>query len=328
MIDTVTLSAAKEKLLKIDTGVERRLLYLGAGEDLGCSLGLFWDKCDSFYLVDPLYKVTRETGYSRMITKLAEGSVTYLEGIRITASPAEIGQWANYFAMPGRRYQVEWEGAPGLFKRLCFVEAGDGAWLTSTNCHYNVVLNKDWAGSGVPQDFPYETVWGRLNRHGIYAETLAPARASAETDFGAYRFRGFEPLYKVTENSGNQIGNNDGLHFFQKTIDADTAYYEAKKKELGSPFEDLYERLRVDFLIAGDYGPDAVKGKPGYDGLLKLMSGLTPPRDKWVFLIAMPEFAEWLVSQLPPQYAKINPRFLLDRLSGLGMENWGPFESI
>lgn len=317
-MQTVKISAARGHLLSVDTGIERRLLYLASGNDVGCSLGLFWHKCDSFYLVDPEFG--KGIQYDGVVDQLASGTAGYMLGVEVLAASYEDGYWESVF--PGRRYHIYMKGAPSVKKRLCLVCAGSNDWLSSTTSHYNVVLDKDYAGiqGSVDDDYPYERVWGRLNRNGIFGETIGSGRSDEVNGFANYRYRGFEPLIKVISDTGDQIGFGSGLVLFQKRCDGDEEFFKGRKSALEAIFRIVKEKLDI-FPIMMDYGPSAIEGEQAYAELHNLMTqaGIT----NWNTLSTDPRFADWLISQLPPQYAQINRQLLVDIVSPLKLGSWG-----
>ncbi|EGL6851263.1 hypothetical protein IMU39_004222 [Salmonella enterica] len=318
-METLTITNAQNHLLKVDTGILRRLLYLASGSDVGCSLGLFWSKCDSFYLVDPEFG--KSIQYDSIIEQLRSGTAGYMEGCRILVESYQEGRWVSAF--PGRRYYVYMDGMPSVKKRLYFVCAGSNAWLSSTTSHYSVVLNKDYAGieNSDDRDYPYERVWGRLNQNGIFGETIGPGRSDEASDFASYRYRGLMPLIKVTRGTGEQLGFASGLVLFQKQHNGSEEFFIRCKSQLEAIykiFEDKFEIFMMDF------GPSAIKGNKDYAELHSLMT--QPDISNWQILSTDKRFADWLISQLPPEYAQIDPKLLFDILSPLQFGTWGNWE--
>lgn len=321
---TETITVARNSLLQIDTGVERRLLYLAAGGDLGCSLGLFWHVCDSFYLVDPEYGGS--INYDGMINKLALGQADYMLGMRVAAEAVEEGFWEAKSALSGRRYHVFDVREPNVKKRLCFVSAGSTAWLKSTATRYNVVLNKDYAGisPGVDDDYPYHKVWALINRNGIYGETIGAARSNERYDFAKYRFLGFHPLIKVVSDTRAQVGFGQGLILFQKKNSSGEDDYRKQESSMQGLDKFLQDFLGI-FPALCDFGPSCIEGEVLYAGLYDLMvnGGLS----NWNALVSDRRFWDWLVTVLPEAYANTSQDLLRDICAALQMDSWGGWTS-
>jgi hypothetical protein len=311
-----TITDARAYLLNVNTGVNRRLLYPASGDDVGCSVGLFWNVCDSFYLVDPYLN------YDLALDHLSKGS-HYMSGMRVVATDApEEGLWDR--AVPGRRYQVSWTTSPHIRKRLCFANCGTTIWLASTNTRYNVAICKDYAGitGNADNDFPYETVWGLLNRYGIFAETIGAARSNVRFGFAKYQYLGFDPMFEVVTDDDKRIGFGDGFWLFQKMVDGDAGYHRGKGVELGEILQALTAKLDI-FAEELDFTREAIKGKQAYAGLLNLMESI--PNKTWGHLSASAEFADWLITQIPQKYAHIHRNLVFDLLAARRLETWGPF---
>lgn len=312
----LTLTVARARLLEIDTGVNRRLLYLASGHDVGCSVGLFWHKCDSFYLVDPHHSIT-------LTLETLERGADHMSGMRVQHSPgAEQGYWDGIVA--GHRYQVWTDTHPSVTKRLCFASSGSGTWLASTNTHYNVAIAKDYAGfeNSPDANFPYTQVWDKLNYRGIFAETIGSARSNARYDFAKYRHLGFTPLFNVLNDSGKQVGFNDGLWLFQKADDANAAHYEARQAEL----DDMQEEVNAIFDIfigEADFGRGAIANSAPHAGLFALMNNA--PLNRWSALAETNDFADWVKSALPPKYRNISRALAFELVAALRPATWETF---
>ncbi len=140
-----TLSQIRSDLATVETGANRRLLYPASGDDVGCSVGLFWPVCDSFYLVDPHFGKGIDVGDT--LRSMAAGTANYMTGMRVISDG---GVRLAFDGVPGTRYQVWLEGQPGIKKRLCFIDSTTDFWLEKTTTRYNVILNKDYDAQ-VPQ---------------------------------------------------------------------------------------------------------------------------------------------------------------------------------
>lgn len=315
---TERLSNARNALLRVNTGVERRLLYLAAGDDLGCSLWLFWHKCDSFYLVDP--EMGKGIKYDTLISHLSSGMASYMPGVRLAVENYEEGLWES--ALPGRRYHVYDPRTPNIRKRLCLVCAGSTLWLNSTTSHYNVVLNKDYAGitDSVDSDYPYEEVWGRLNENGIFGETIGAARSGEDYNFAKYRYLGLMPLMKVLSDTGERMGFGSGLVLFQKQNADNTAEFLKKTRNLESVSKMLDDILGA-FVIMGDVSPEAIKDDKDYSGLYDLMT--TQGISNWNTLSQDRRFNDWLIGRLARQNVRISLDVLLDMIARFKISTWG-----
>ncbi len=311
-----TISTARNYLLRYDTGVNRRLLYLAAGADVGCSLGLFWNICDSFYLVDPGYGTS--INLTIIMASLKAGTAGYMPGMKIISDG---GTQGTFDGVPGCRFQVWREGNPHVRKRLCFVKSGSKIWLDSTTTHYNVVINKDYAGfEGVDADYPYTRVWSRLNYRGIFCETIAEGRSSETYGFATYQYRGFAPLFEVTRDTGVQLGFGNGFHLFQKGNNGNLAYYEEKRLELSAILGAIKEKLDI-FATMIDFGPSAIEGEEGYEELHGLMSHA--PKKNWKDFSKTGGFVRWLVAQLPARYSTVSGNLIFDVIGCLRIGTWG-----
>jgi hypothetical protein len=304
----------------LNTGVNRRLLYLASGDDVGCSVGLFWNICDSFYLVDP--ELGKGIRYDDVAGTLSAGR-HYLSGMKVVSTDApEEGVWDR--VVPGRRYLVNKSTEPHVKKRLCFASSGTTTWLSSTNTRYNVAINKDYAGitADVDSAFPYDDVWGVLNQGGIYCETIGGARSNGRYGFAKYRYLGFDPLFEVVTDGDLKIGFGDGFWLFQKTVDGDAGYFRGKHRELDEILEGLTGKLDI-FAEAGDFTTKPIKDKAEYSDLLGLMNNAQ--NKTWGHLSASADFADWLRAQLPAKYANISNNLVFDLLSARRVDTWGPY---
>lgn len=313
------ISNARGRLLDYDTGVNRRLLYLASGDDVGCSLGLFWHKCDSFYLVDPFFG--KKISYDAILKSLQAGTAGYMPGMKVLSGELESGLWDG--TQPGRRYQVWLDGNPQVKKRLCFVAAGTNAWLNSTTTHYNVVINKDYAGitGDIDDDYPYEEVWGRLNHKGIFCETMASGRSSEKYGFAAYQYRGFTPLFEVTEDTGKDIGFGNGFQLFQKSVVASSHDHKVKTKDVND-LRDAVNKIFNVFLESFVFDPSAIKGKKEYKGLYDLMTDKKQIK-RWDKLSESEAFIDWLFTMLHPRFSDIPKELLFDIMEPLKIGTWG-----
>ncbi|GAB3440658.1 hypothetical protein [Insolitispirillum peregrinum] len=228
---TYKLSEAAARLNGGNFGVNRRLLYLAAGDDLSSSVGLFWHLCDSFYLVDPFYG--KGISYASLVEQLTSG-FNDMKTLRLEIVSEETGYWEG--ACPGRRFHVRLKGSPPRTptRRVCFAACGTTEWLLRTATGYNVVLNKDYAGitDSSDSDYPYSETWGLLDTGGIFAETIGVGRGSDATGFCQYRYRGFDPLFKVSRDTGAQLGFSGGLTLFQKVRPGNKSTYEGIEAEI------------------------------------------------------------------------------------------------
>ena len=265
---------------------------------MGCSVGLFWNICDSFYLVDPFHGGTVKLDV--LLASMGLGVAGYMEGLRITSSKYEDGFIEG--SQPARRYSVSRQGEPQV-KRLSFVTCGTSQWLKTTpSVKYSVAICKDYEGitGASDQKYPHEEIWGRLNRHGIFAETIGAARSNEAFDFAKYKFYGFTPLFKVTKEDGDQIGFGAGLCLFQKNDSATKEAYCIKTAYL----EDIEVRINAAlYPFFGElvYGPSALEDEtyvkdPSYIALHKIMTeqGI----NTWTGLHDAPQFLAWLRTRL------------------------------
>ncbi len=298
-MESKTLSAARDFLHSVNTGANRRLFYPASGNDVGCSVGLFWNVCDSFYLIDPVYGSPEEL--TALLEEMRLGTKGYMEGMRITSSAYEDGFIEG--SQPCRRYSVSRMGEVAV-KRLCFVKCGTTTWLQTTpQVRYNVAICKDYAGINNDQDdnYPYAQVWGRLNRNGIFAHTLAWAFSSEEFDFAIYRAYGFTPLFKVTTDAGDAIGFGDAYCLFQKNDSATEQDYQRRMADIELMKVAVYEALEP-FVGNNNYSLGALKHEDyvkdvSFGALHTLMSSL--PSRRWRDLQGSPLFLTWLRARLP-----------------------------
>lgn len=317
-METQRLSVARNTLLRVYSGVERRMLYLAAGNDLGCSLWLFWHKCDAFYLVDP--EMGKGVNYDTLINELTQGTAPHMPGVRLAVDGYEEGFWEN--ALPGRRYHVYDPRTPNIRKRLCFVCAGTTDWLRSTTSRYNVVLCKDYMGitEGPDSNFPYDEVWGRLNHHGIFGETIGADRSGEESDFAKYRYLGFRSFLKVIGDDDRPLGFGAGLVLFRKENDANTAAFSRGIHNLERVTR-LAKGIFSPFLGECDFSPDAIKDKAGYAGLFDLMTN--KGIGNWNALYEDGRFENWLVEFMAGQGVTIDLDLLFDMIGPLKIKAWG-----
>jgi hypothetical protein len=313
------IDVVRTELLKIDTGTEKRLFYPAAGDDVGCSVGLFWQKCDAFYLIDTQFGLGIQ--YDHVMAKLAGGIDRYMAGLQIESDGKyEEGAWEG--SCRGRRYQVWQKGQPKIRKRLCFASTGTMAWLSATpSVRYNVVLNKDYAGidATVDDDYPETEVWGRLCLNGIYGATIG-GKSTDASDFGSFRYNGFNPLYRVTSTQGEQIGFAGGLHLFQKTVTANKANYDQSAREL-KQISDFLNGLFEPFLGEFDFSPKALDKKVGYEGLLKLMLNTTDTN--WRTFYKSQGFKEWVTLKVKTRFPGVSWNLVLEFLMGMTIDQWG-----
>ncbi|NVZ60899.1 hypothetical protein HX867_02270 [Pseudomonas gingeri] len=297
-MDSKTLSAARTFLHSINTGANRRLFYPGSGNDVGCSVGLFWNICDSFYLIDPFHAPVGQLT-SGLLAQMAQGTAGYMEGMRVAHSSYEDGFIEG--SQPCRRYQVSLQGDLAR-KRLCFVTCGTNEWLDTTpNVRYNVAICKDYAGieEGVDNDYPYAEIWGRLNRHGIFAETIGAQRSIEAFNFAKYQFYGFRPLFKVVTASNGRIGFGDGFCLFQKVDSATADDYRHRLDIMGGLAGQIIEALDP-FYGADNYTPSALQHKDHVNAqnteLHKIMTeGVI---SNWSQLRQSPLFISWMKARI------------------------------
>lgn len=318
------LSQSRTLLAESPAGVDRRLLYPASGNDVGCSVGLFWNICDSFYLVDP---VVSKEALESALDDMRQGKAKYMEGMFIESDPGTPGLFDG---VKGVRYQVWRRGEPSVRKRLCFIGCGTNQWLDDTTTRYNVIVNKDYEGISGDKDseFPYTRIWERLNTGGIFGETLGDARTSTEMDCLAYRCRGFEPLWRVTGEKGEQIGFASGLHLLRKV----TAYHPTRYASLEATFAKLGPLAQQPLLSVMNYDEFA-KGLEPIVEAHKKTSGAT-----WGSLGKSPAFLGWLstwietsepalwkaITQLNQATGTTLPaEILAEQLKPLKLETWG-----
>lgn len=315
-MNTLKIGNARSALGEVYTGQLRRLFYPAAGDDVGTSMGLFWNVCDSFYLIDPEYG--KGISYDTILESLPKGA-RYMEDLKVEVLQEDRGYWEG--AHLGRRYHVYAPEEPWKMKRLCFAACGTREWLNATRTHYNVVVLKDYAGfDGRDADFPYEEAWGRLNRYGIFAETIGAGRTIEASNFASYRFRGFQPLFRVCSNGGEQIGFGDGLCLFQKTSNGDAQSYARLEQELGELRTEV-QKVFSPFAIMADYSPAAIEDEVGYEGLYHLMT--TAEAKNWYIFSASPAFREWFQNVLESKGFIVDLDMLVELLAPLRMDSWG-----
>ncbi|GLQ98053.1 hypothetical protein [Dyella mobilis] len=312
-----TLSQIRSDLATMTTGANRRLLYPASGDDVGCSVGLFWSICDSFYLIDPYFG--KGIDVKGALKAMAEGSANYMTGMRVASDG---GTRLKFDGVPGTEYQVWLESQPSIKKRLCFIDSNTDTWLEKTTTRYNVILNKDYDGITGNDNYPYVTAWDRLNSNGIFAETIGDGRDSGEFDFIRYRCRGFEPLCKATTEAGGQIGFASGLHLFQKRSHYHTTEYDNFDRSIETVIGAVNE-------IMGDFmGDTALVTDVSREGatagvrqraaeLLVVFNGTTTKN--WASVEKNPAFVDWLYRCLRRDHpAAINAIDRLNSTKGVG----------
>lgn len=315
MVDR-TLSQIRTSLATMDTGANRRLLYPACGDDVGCSVGLFWPVCDSFYLVDPHFG--KGIDIQGTLAAMAAGTANYMQGLRIRSDE---GRRKTFDGVPGTLYQVWLDAQPAHKKRLCFIDSTTENWLKSTTTRYNVIISKDYDGITGDSDFPYVTVWDRLNSNGIFAETIGDARTSVEFDFIKYRCRGFVPLCKALTDANQTIGFANGLHLFQKRCHFHTSEYSAVDASI-KVVTDAVNALLADFVlstiasVAADMENSlSVRTRAQELGQQMVLANITT----WAAAEGNDAFLSWMYKHLRRDYpAAINAIDRLNPAKGVG----------
>ncbi|MNN90842.1 hypothetical protein D3C81_2088640 [compost metagenome] len=75
------------------------------------------------------------------------------------------------------------------------------------------------------------------------------------------------------------------------------------------------------FVIAGNFGPEAIKDEKDYSGLYDLMT--TQGISNWNALSKDRRFNDWLIDQLARQNVRISLDVLLDMIARFKISTWG-----
>lgn len=332
MLKKVDISQVNTELngLQTDNNTgSSRLLYLAAGEDLGCSLVLFWNFCNSFYLVDPLY--ANPDSCQSIVEKLRNGNGAYMQGEQFIITgftPILVGKIVALKYTVAKASNKDGIKTKVLYLFPCGTQEFFDA-LTANDKQYgadrkfDVAINKDYEGidNAGDSDYPYAKVWGRLWKGGIYCETIGDGRSTEATDFAIYRHYGFDPMFRI-ESQGNQIGFGNGLIAFRKTVECDAAGY----NRLISACDQTRESIKGLFtpIVDGNGTLQSItQYVQCYQALANLMTN--GAAGNWNALGASAEFIQWVNSNIPADDRPPNLKMVDDFIRSFKLALFGSF---
>lgn len=264
VVQDLPLSKVRDRLKDLLKGRQRgSLLYPGSGNDVCCSVHLFWEFCAHFDLIDPCPLEVQHGGY------LAGSGPERMKGFFYRCDAVDDSSAA--FIIPTSPYVIsiikkqyrlsfnEWQKATLSF-HICRTEQ----IKFPSHCLYDVALCKDYAGIEGIKEYPYEKIWSHLRRGGLFAETLAEKRTNREYDYAIYRFYGFTPLFCVSDEESKQIGFGSGFTIFQKNDDADLGLYLFKTDVIQRIYSYFQDTVAFP-QIAMAYTLDDIKGMTSED---------------------------------------------------------------